>query len=392
MAENDPNVHRLTVQDREIVLVGTAHVSRESTRLVEDVITAERPDTVCVELCNSRFQALRQRDRWRDTDIVKIIKEKKAFLLLSNLLLASFQKRIAKKMDVTPGAEMLKAIEAAEAVGAGVWLADRDIRTTLSRAWHSMGWWTRIKLLSQLLVSMGEADEITEEEIERMKRQDVLESLLSEVGRSMPALKTILIDERDRYLAAKIRGAPGRKIVAVVGAGHVPGIRANWEADVDLAGLEALPPPGKFGTLMKWGLPASIVALFIMGFFYGGTDVGREMIVLWSVTTGVLAGLGAAVALAHPATVLSSVVAAPFTTIHPMIAAGWISGLVEAFSRKPKVRDLESLPTDIMTFRGFWRNKVTRILLVVAFTNIGASVGTLVAFPIIVKLLLGGGE
>jgi pheromone shutdown protein TraB len=143
---------------------------------------------------------------------------------------------------------------------------------------------------------------------------------------------------------------------------------------------------------MKWGLPASIVALFIVGFFYGGTDVGREMIVLWSVTTGVLAGLGAAVALAHPATVLSSVVAAPFTTIHPMIAAGWVSGLVEAFSRKPKVRDLESLPTDILTFRGFWRNKVTRILLVVAFTNIGASIGTLVAFPIIVKLLLGGGE
>lgn len=392
MTENHPNVHRLACRDREIILVGTAHVSRESTRLVEDVITAERPDTVCVELCNSRFQALQQRDRWRDTDIVKIIKEKKAFLLLSNLLLASFQKRIAKKMDVTPGAEMLKAIEAAEAVGAGVWLADRDIRTTLSRAWHSMGWWTRIKLLSQLLLSMGEADEITEEEIERMKRQDVLESLLSEVGRSMPALKTILIDERDRYLAAKIRGAPGRKIVAVVGAGHVPGIRAHWEADVDLASLEALPPPGKFGTLMKWGLPVSIVALFVLGFFYGGSDVGREMIVLWSVTTGVLAGLGAAVALAHPATVLSSVLVAPFTTIHPMIAAGWISGLVEAFSRKPKVRDLESLPTDILTFRGFWRNKVTRILLVVAFTNIGASVGTLVAFPVIVKLLLGGGQ
>ena len=390
MTDNSNNVHRLTVGDREIILVGTAHVSRESTRLVEEVITAETPDTVCVELCSSRFHALRQGDRWRDTDIVKVIREKKAFLLLSNLLLASFQKRIAKKMDVTPGAEMLKAIETADAMGAGIWLADRDIRTTLSRAWHSMGWWTRIKLLSQLLVSMGEADDITEEEIERMKQQDVLEALLSEVGRSMPALKTILIDERDRYLAAKIRQAPGRKIVAVVGAGHVPGIRANWDAEVDLAALEALPPPGKLGAIMKWGIPASIVAIFIAGFFFGGMGAGTDMIVLWSACTGILAGIGAAAALAHPATVVSSVLVAPFTTLHPMIAAGWISGLVEAFSRKPKVRDLESLPTDILTLRGFWHNKVTRILLVVAFTNIGASVGTLVAFPIIVKVLIGG--
>ena len=390
MTDNSNPVHRLAVEDREIILIGTAHVSRESTRLVEEVIAAEKPDTVCVELCSSRFQALKQRDRWRDMDIVKVIREKKAFLLLSNLLLAAFQKRIAKKMDVVPGAEMLKAVETAEAVGAGIWLADRDIRTTLSRAWHSMGWWTRIKLLSQLLMSMGEADDITEEEIERMKQQDVLEALLSEVGRSMPGLKAILIDERDRYLAAKIRQAPGRKVVAVVGAGHVPGIRANWEADIDLAALETLPPPGRLGAVMKWGIPGSIVALFVAGFFFGGMDAGTDMIVLWSACTGLLAGIGAAAALAHPATVVSSVVVAPFTTLHPMIAAGWISGLVEAFSRKPKVRDLESLPTDILTFRGFWRNKVTRILLVVAFTNIGASVGTLVAFPVIVKVLIGG--
>jgi pheromone shutdown protein TraB len=178
--------------------------------------------------------------------------------------------------------------------------------------------------------------------------------------------------------------------VAVVGAGHVPGIRANWEAEIDLAELETLPPPGRLGAVMKWGIPGSIVAIFIAGFFFGGTDAGTDMIVLWSACTGILAGIGAAAALAHPATVVSSVVVAPFTTLHPMIAAGWISGLVEAFSRKPKVRDLESLPTDILTFGGFWRNKVTRILLVVAFTNIGASVGTLVAFPVIVKVLIGG--
>jgi pheromone shutdown-related protein TraB len=390
MTENtNAMVHRLNADGREVILVGTAHVSRESVRLVEEVIRAETPDAVCVELCAARHQALRQKDRWQNMDIVKVVKEKKAFLLLSNLLLAAFQKRIARKMDVTPGAEMLKAVELAETSGAQLCLADRDIRATLSRAWHSLGIWSKAKLVFQLLLSMGQAEDITAEEIERMKQQDVLEALLSEVGRSLPMLKTILIDERDRFLAAKIRQAPGRKIVAVVGAGHVPGIKRHWGEAIDLAALEQLPPPGKFGALMKWLLPGSIVALFIAGFFYGGSGAGTDMVVLWSACTGVLAGLGAAAALAHPATVLSSVVVAPFTTLHPMIAAGWVSGMVEAFSRRPKVRDLESLPDDILTFKGFWRNKVTRILLVVAFTNIGASIGTLVAFPVILKMLLG---
>jgi pheromone shutdown-related protein TraB len=382
-------VHRLDADGKEIILVGTAHVSMESVRLVEEVIRAETPDAVCVELCAARHQALRQKDRWQEMDIVKVIREKKAFLLLSNLLLASFQKRIAKKMDVTPGAEMQKAIELAETTGAQLCLADRDIRTTLSRAWHALGVWSKAKLVFQLLVSMGQAEDITAEEIERLKQRDVLEALLSEVGRSMPMLKTILIDERDRFLAAKIRQAPGKKIVAVVGAGHVPGILQHWSESIDLAALEQLPPPGKMSALLKWVLPGSIVALFIAGFFYGGKGAGTEMVVLWSACTGVLAGLGAALALAHPATVLSSVIVAPFTTLHPMIAAGWVSGMVEAFSRKPKVKDLESLPDDILSFKGFWRNKVTRILLVVAFTNLGASVGTLVAFPVIVKMLLG---
>jgi pheromone shutdown-related protein TraB len=390
MTDNTQMVHRMSAEDKDVILIGTAHVSRDSVRLVEEVIDAERPDTVCIELCASRYQALRQKDRWREMDIVKVIKEKKAFLLLSNLLLASFQKRIAKKMDVMPGAEMLKAVERADAIGAHVELADRDIRATLSRAWHALGWWSRLKLLCQLLLSMGKAEDITAEEIERMKQQDVLEALLAEVGRSMPTLKTILIDERDRYLAAKIRQAPGQKIVAVVGAGHVPGIKAYWSEAVDLPALEALPRRGKMGAVMKWVIPGSIVALFIVGFFLGGKDAGTDMILLWSLCTGALAGLGAVLAFAHPATVLSSVVVAPFTTLHPMIAAGWVSGLVEAFSRKPKVKDLESLPDDILSFRGFWRNNVTRILLVIAFTNLGASVGTLVAFPVIVKVLLGG--
>jgi pheromone shutdown-related protein TraB len=380
-------IQRLTYQDKEVVLIGTAHVSKESVVLVEETIATECPDTVCVELCPSRYQSLKQKDRWQNTDIVKVIKEKKAFLLLSNLMLASFQKRLAKKLDIQPGQEMLQAITSAEAAGARIVVADRDIRTTLARAWRIMGFWNKIKLLFQLILSMGEVDEISEADVEKMKERDALEAILSEVGQSMPAIRHALIDERDLYLAEKIRTAPGRKIVAVVGAGHVPGIMAHWEAPIDLAALEVLPPKGRSAGLLKWLLPLGIVALLIYGFTRGGMEAGTDMVTWWVLANGVLAGIGAAIALAHPLTVVSSVVAAPLTSLNPMIAAGWVSGLVEAFSRKPRVRDFEQLADDIASFRGFWRNKVTRILLVVVFTNLGSAVGTFVAIPMMVKLL-----
>ncbi len=389
---NNHNLTHLKFNEKEFILVGTAHVSKESARLVKSVIEEEKPDTVCVELCQSRFQAIRQKDRWQDTDIVKVIQEKKTFLLLSNLLLASFQKRIAKQLDVKPGEEMITAINTAESTGAQIHLADRDIRTTLSRTWRVMGFWSKIKLAFQLMLSLGHLDEIKEEDIEKMKQQDVLETLLAEVGKSLPALKSILIDERDQYLAEKIRTAPGNKIVAVVGAGHIPGIQKYLDSDIDTRALEQLPPKGKSIGILKWLIPMAIVGLFIAGFFYGGTEAGTDMIVWWILANGILAGVGAIIALAHPATILSSILAAPLTSLNPMIAAGWVAGLVEAFSRKPKVKDLERLPEDILSVRGFWKNKVTRILLVVVFTNLGSSLGTFIAFPVIVKVLLGASQ
>ena len=388
MSDN-PNLNYLKFEEKDIILIGTAHVSKESAELVKSVIEEEKPDTVCVELCASRFQAIQQKDRWQDTDIVKIIKDKKSFLLLSNLLLASFQKRIAKQFDVKPGEEMIAAINTADSVEAQIHLADREIRTTLSRTWRVMKFWSKIKLIFQLMLSLGQLDEIKEEDIEQMKQQDVLETLLAEVGKSLPELKTILIDERDQYLAEKIRTAPGNKIVAVVGAGHVPGIQRNWDRNIDLGALEQLPPKSRTVGVFKWLFPAVIIGLFLAGFFFGGKKAGTDMIVWWILANGILAGVGAIIALAHPATVLSSILAAPLTSLNPMIAAGWVSGLVEAFSRKPKVKDLEALPEDILSVRGFWKNNVTRILLVVVFTNLGSSLGTFIAFPVIVKVLIG---
>jgi len=382
-------VKRLTRDGKEYIIIGTAHVSRESAELVERVIEAEVPDTVCVELCQARYQSMTDRDAWRNMDIIKVIREKKSFLLLANLLLASFQKKVAAKFDIRPGEEMIRAVDKANEVGAELVLADRNVQTTLSRAWQSMGFFKKASLLFQMLLSVGSADDIEEEEIEKLKNQDMLESVLEDVGKSHPALREILIDERDRYLAHNIRHAAGDKVVAVVGAGHLPGILRYFDNTVDISKLDEVPPPGKGGKVIKWGLPLLVTALIIYGFASGGAQAGAGMMGWWIAANGILAGIGAILAFGHPATIASAVLAAPLTSLNPMVAAGWVSGLVEAFVRKPKVMDFESLGDDILSVKGFWHNKVTRVLLVVVFTNLGSTLGTAVALPMMARLLHG---
>jgi pheromone shutdown-related protein TraB len=383
----DPNIHRLSFEDKEIILIGTAHVSKESARLVEAIIEAEKPDTVCVELCRSRYDSLTQRTRWQETDLLKAIREKKAFLLLSNLMLTSFQRRLGKKLGIQPGQEILSAIQAAEKTGAAIHLADRDIRTTLSRTWRLMKLWTKVKLFYQLLGSLWEMEDITPEQVEEMKKKDVLDNLLSEIGAALPEVRRILIDERDQYLAFKIRTAPGKRIVAAVGAGHVPGIHTYWSAPVDIESLEQMPPKGRLLSVLKWVIPAGIIGLLAAGFIGFGAGAAADMVTWWALANAVLAALGAAVALAHPLTILTAGAAAPLTSLNPMMAAGWVAGLAEAFLSKPKVRDFENLLDDITSVKGFWRNKITRILMVVVFTNLGSSAGTFIAIPLMVKVL-----
>jgi pheromone shutdown-related protein TraB len=382
----DHNKHHLSTEDKEIILVGTAHISTESADLVERVIEEERPDTVAVELCQSRYQAMTDKNRWQETDLIKVIREKKAFLLLSNLMLASFQKRIGAKLGIKPGEEMLRAVNTAKKMEADIHLADRDVRTTLSRTWRLMGFWTKFKLLLQLITSMGDVEDIEKEDIEKLKEQDVLETLLSELGKTLPDLQRVLIDERDQYLAHKIRTAPGKKIVAVVGAGHVPGIKKYWEEPVDIAALEIIPPKGKWGGFLKWGIPTLVILLIILGFYMAGASAGADMIKWWVLANAVLAGLGAAIALAHPLTILAAIIASPITSLNPMIAAGWVAGLVQVFLVKPKVKDFQRLPEDIVSVKGFWKNKITRILLIVVLTNLGSSLGAFVAIPLMAKV------
>jgi pheromone shutdown-related protein TraB len=380
------HTHPLTYEDKEVTLVGTAHVSRESAELVARVIEQEKPDTVCIELCDSRYQSITQKKKWQETELIKVIKEKKAYVLLSNLMLAYVQKRIGQKLGIRPGEEIIRAIHAAEAVDARIWLADRDIRTTFSRAWRLMSFWRKIKVLVQLVASSGDFDSVSEKEIEKMKTEDVLEMLLFEIGESFPELRRVLIDERDQYLAHRIRSAPGKRIVAVVGAGHVPGIQRHWRSSIDLAELTRMPPKGRLTSLLKWGIPGFIIALIVIGFVTAGGSAGTDMIKWWLIANGTLAGLGAAIALGHPLSILTAIGASPLTSLNPMMAAGWFSGLVEIFMGKPKVRDFEALPEDISTLRGFWRNKIIRVLMVVVFTNIGSSLGAFVAIPLMLRV------
>ena len=384
---NSGNVHEILIDEKQILLIGTAHISQSSVDEVNDVIEQEKPDTVCIELCASRHQAMMDKDQWKNMDIFKVVREGKSFLLFSNLIMTAFQKRLGSQLGVKPGAEMLAAAEASERVNSELLLADRDVKITLQRTWRGMPFWGRMKVLSQLLASLFIREEISKEEIEKLKESDALSEAMQMLADQSPDMKRILIDERDQFMAEKIRQAPGKRIVAVVGAGHVKGLTGELEREHNLAELETVPPPGKLGIWLKWGIPTLIVGLIGYGFFAVDTDVSIEMIQRWFLINGTLSAIGTAIAFGHPITIATAFVAAPFTSLNPAVAAGWVAGLVEAFLRKPQVRDFENLADDITHLRGFWQNNITRILLVVMFANLGSAIGTFAGGFAIASLL-----
>lgn len=374
---NSENIHRVTIGDRQIILVGTAHVSKKSAEEVKELIETERPDTVCVELCESRYQNITNADRWRDTDIVKIIKEGKSLILLINLILSSYQRRLAQQFGIQPGQEMLQGIESANEVGAELCLADRDIQVTMMRLWKSIGFWGKIKIIFQLMLSMVLDEEMDEDELEKMKEQDMLAAALDELASSFPIFKSVIIDERDQFLAQKIKTAPGDKIVAVLGAGHIPGIKKELTRENDLQGLLAVLPSPKSTKIIAWSIPIIIIGI-IASTFSVNKATGVDQIISWFLWNGSLSALGALIAFAHPLSILTAFLVAPISSLSPLLAAGWFAGITEAIIKKPSVRDFENLANDLNTLKGFWKNKVTHILLVVALANLGSTIGTFV--------------
>ena len=382
---SEENITRLYVNDKEIILIGTAHVSRQSAEQVKEVIDREQPDSVCIELDEQRYQSIIDNNKWRQTDIFKVIKDKKATLLLMNLAISSFQNRMAKQFDIKPGQEMIQGIASANENGAEIVLADRNIQTTFSRIWHNLGWTGKSQLLTSVFFSIFSKDTISEEEMENMKSKDTLNAVLAEFTETFPKLKTPLIDERDQYLAQKIKEAPGKKIIAVLGAAHVPGITKEIHKEQDLAKLSAIPPKSIVPKIIGWAIPILIVALIVITFFTN-PSAGFDQALSWILWTGSMAALGAAVALGHPLAILAAFVTAPVTALHPILASGWFSGLAQAYIKRPTIADFEKLSEDVFTIKGFWRNKVTRVLLVVVLTNLFGSLGTFIGGADVIRV------
>lgn len=380
-------VHRIMLDDKELIIIGTAHVSKNSAEEVKAIIEEEKPDSVAIELCNSRYQSIQDQDKWKKTDIAKVVKEKKSFLLLANLILSSYQKRMAKQIGIQAGQEMLQAIESAKEIGAELVLADRDIQVTFARIWGNLGFWGKTKLFFTLVLSIFSDEKITEEDLEKMKSGDMLTSALSELAKSFPQLKESLIDERDKYLAQKIKTAPGKKVVAVVGAGHVPGLKEAIKEDQDLVALTKIPPKKKTGKIIGWTISIAIIALIVSTLIVN-RDAGFDQILSWILWNGSLSALGTLIAFGHPLSILTAFFVAPVSSLNPLLAAGWFAGLVEAIVRKPKVSDFENLNEDVNSFKGFWRNRVTKILLIVVFANVGSSVGTFIGGAEVVRIFI----
>ncbi|MEH7176995.1 TraB/GumN family protein [Neobacillus vireti] len=383
----EENITRIDLDGKEIILIGTAHVSKQSVEQVKEVIDREQPDSVCIELDEQRYKSIMEGNKWRETDIFKVIKEKKATLLIMNLAISSFQNRLAKQFDTKPGQEMIQGIESAKEIGAELVLADRNIQITFSRIWSNVGIWGKGQLLTSIFYSIFNKESISEEELEKMKTQDTLNASLAEISEAFPKLKKPLIDERDQYLAQKIKEAPGKKVVAVLGAAHVPGITKEIHKEQDLQALTKTKPKSKTPQIIGWAIPLLIVAIIAFTFFMNPA-AGMDQAISWILWTGITAAIGAAVALGHPLAILSAFLAAPITTLHPLLAAGWVSGIVQAYIKRPSVADFETLSEDVFSLKGFWRNKFTRVLLVIILTNIGGSFGTFIGGADVIRTFL----
>ena len=389
-------VHELSVADTPVTLLGTAHVSRSSAQQVAKALDSKDYQAVAVELCPSRFDALTHPERLAELDLMQVVRQGKASMVMANLAMAAYQQRLGEQLGIEPGAEMRVAVTQAEAHGLPIVLIDREIGVTLKRTAHSLSWWRRGVLFSGLVASLVSREEVSEADIEHLKEGDVLEQTFAEFAHERRDLFQPLIAERDRYMAARLREAaaahPGRPILAIVGAGHLKGIARHLTDQDDpaqtLAELEAVPKKARWPRLIPW----AIVALVATGFYVGfnrSPDLGWQLVRDWVLINGGLSALGALLAAAHPLTVVTAFIAAPITSLNPTVGAGMVTAAAELWLRKPRVGDFGRLRNDTTQLRGWWRNRVSRTLLVFLFSTLGSAIGTYVAGFLIYDRLNG---
>ena len=391
--EINETVTKVTLKNKEIYLLGTAHVSKDSVTEVEALIQRENPDRVCIEIDSTRYKSLKEGQNWSSLNIYQVIRERKGFLLLANLVLTSFQRRLGVDLGVSPGEEMKKAIEVAQEMDIPFSFCDREIHVTLRRAWKKSRFWGKNKMLAALLSSIFTKEKLSQDDIEKLKKKSALQDMMEELAKYLPSVKEVLIDERDRYLATKIKQAEGTKLVAVVGAGHMTGIvqwlqkLENGEVSDDLSDIESLPGKSPLSKIVPWIIPLIVVGVLAAGFLRSGWQEALSMLWLWILVNGTLSALGALLALAHPLTILASFAAAPITSLNPTIGVGIVTGLLEAVVRKPRVQDFERIHEDILSLKGFYKNRLSHILVVFFLSSVGSAVGTFIGIPWLTALL-----
>ena len=380
-------IQSLSIEEGNITILGTAHVSKTSAKTVKDMIQSEEFDVVCIELCQSRYNSIMRPSLLAEMDLFDVIRQGKASMVIASLALGAYQQRMAEQMGIEPGVEMKTAIIEAKTQNIPIVLIDREVGTTLKRVYHNVPFWKRIYLITGLFASVLSREQVSEEEIEKLKSGDILETTFSQFSEEAEDLFKPLIDERDKYMAAKIIQAThenkDKNILAVVGAGHVKGMtqyleKKDFSTDSVIAELDTVPLKKSWLKLIPW----VIVVLICFGFFLGfkkSPELGWNLIWQWVVINGSLSAFGAAIAGAHLLTILTAFIAAPITSLNPTIGAGMVTAAVELFLRKPTVKDFGELRKDTSTAMGWRKNRVARILLIFLLSSLGSAIGTYVA-------------
>lgn len=381
-------LEKIQLKDKEVVLLGTAHISQTSVEDVKEAIEKEKPDVVGVELDIQRLRQLKQGNKWGNTNIGKIISGGQTYLFLLSLLLSNIQRQLGQKIGMKPGMEMLEAIKVAEEKKLKIMLLDRDVNVTLKRAMQKTSFIEKGKLIFSIVSGMfsNKKIKLTKEAIEKLKEKDVMNQLMQQLSKEMPSVKSVLVDERDKYIAYSITHSPGKKILAVVGAGHIEGIKKHLGTEMDISEISKVQKGTNIAKILGFMIPLIFIAAFIFIFLTKGADVTITALIYWFLANGILSALGVLIARGHPLSILTAFLAAPLTSLHPFFAAGWVAGYVEAKIKNPKVKDFENL-RNLNSLHDFTKNQVTKILLVVAAANLGSTLGTLIAFPLIASLL-----
>ncbi|WP_458524455.1 TraB/GumN family protein [Onishia taeanensis] len=383
--------------DTRYTLLGTAHVSAESAAEVRELIRSGEFDAVAIELCASRHHSLVEPDALANQDLFQIFRQGKAGMVAASLALGAFQQRVAEQSGIEPGAEMRAALEETDGAGLPLLLIDREVGVTLKRIYANVPWWQRFGLFSGLLGSVISRQEVSAADIERLKEGDVLESTFNDFAEQSERLYDPLIRERDRYMALRLEEqAPAqyRNVLVIIGAGHLKGMAEHLEGELppsprdERETLEQTPARSKVWKVLPWMITALVLAGFALG-FSKDTGLGWQLVGEWFLINGILSGLGAAIALGHPVTVIATFFAAPLTSLNPTIGAGFVAAGVELAMRKPKVRDFSSLRHDVATPKGWWKNRVSRTLLVFLLATLGSAAGTWIAGLRIAGQLMG---